>query len=259
MTNLEKYNQAFVEALEISEDQLTYSFELLPDVKFHDGTTLTSADVKYSYERLVKLTKMATLLENVEGYQELADGTADELSGVVIQDDTHFTITLTKPYAPFLSVLSTAYTAIYPHEACEAAGENWGMTTLYGTGPFKMDSYQTGVGVTLTRFDDYHGGAVKLDGVDYKFIEDVNTALYDERLREFFESVVFEGGNLGKFVTAVELVIVGYVQGNYGIASAFQNVARHSSRNNGNFVFVRSSAEYDGYILAHKKITSAKF
>ncbi len=164
---------------EISEDQLTYSFELLPDVKFHDGTTLTSADVKYSYERLVKLAKMATLLENVEGYQALADGTADELSGIVVQDDTHFTITLTKPYAPFLSVLSTAYTAIYPHEACEAAGENWGMSVLYGTGPFKMDSYQNGVGVTLTRFDDYHGGAVKLDGVDYKFIEDVNTQVLE--------------------------------------------------------------------------------
>ena len=45
------------------------------------------------------------------------------------------------------------------------------MTTLIGTGPFKMDSYQNGVGVTLSRFDDYHGGAVKLDGVSYKFID----------------------------------------------------------------------------------------
>ena len=31
-----------------------------------------------------------------------------------------------------------------------------------------MDSYQSGVGVVLSRFDDYHGGAVKLDGLDYK-------------------------------------------------------------------------------------------
>lgn len=53
------------------------------------------------------------------------------------------------------------------------------MTTLVGTGPFKMDSYQNGVGVTLSRFDDYHGGAVKLDGVSYKFIEDVNTQVLE--------------------------------------------------------------------------------
>ena len=163
----------------ISDDNMTYSFELLPDVKFHDGTTLKASDVKYSYERLIKMAKMATLLENVVGYDEMSNGEAEELSGVQVQDDTHFTITLKKPYAPFLSVLSTAYCAIYPQEACEAAGDSWGMTTLVGTGPFKMDSYQNGVGVTLSRFDDYHGGAVKLDGVSYKFIEDVNTQVLE--------------------------------------------------------------------------------
>lgn len=164
---------------EISEDQLTYSFELLPDVKFHNGETLKASDVKYSYERLIKMAKMATLLENVVGYDELSAGTAEELSGFQIQDDTHFTITLKKPYAPFLSVLSTAYTAIYPEAACEEAGDTWGMQVLYGTGPFKLDSYQTSVGAVLSRFDDYHGGATKLDGVDYKFIEDVNTQVLE--------------------------------------------------------------------------------
>lgn len=140
---------------------------------------MKASDVKYSYERLIKMAKMATLLENVQGYDELSAGTADELSGFQIQDDTHFTITLKKAYAPFLSVLSTAYTAIYPEQACEEAGNDWGMKTLYGTGPFKMDSYQSGVGVTLSRFEDYHDGPVKLDGVDYKFIEDVNTQVLE--------------------------------------------------------------------------------
>lgn len=164
---------------EISEDQLTYSFELLPDVKFHNGETLKASDVKYSFERLIKMAKMATLLENVEGYEALNDGTAEELSGVEVQDDTHFTVKLKKPYAPFLSVLSTAYCAVYPEEVCEAAGDTWGMQTLVGTGPFKLDSYQTSVGAVLSRFEDYHGGAVKLDGVDYKFIEDVNTQVME--------------------------------------------------------------------------------
>lgn len=72
---------------EVSEDGMTYSFELLPDVKFHNGETLKASDVKYSFERLVKLTKMATLMENVEGYKELADGAAEEMSGIQVQDD----------------------------------------------------------------------------------------------------------------------------------------------------------------------------
>ena len=49
---------------EVSEDGMTYSFELLPDVKFHNGETLKASDVKYSFERLVKLTKMATLIRS---------------------------------------------------------------------------------------------------------------------------------------------------------------------------------------------------
>jgi len=164
---------------EISEDGLTYSFELLPDVKFHNGEILKSSDVKYSYERLVKMTAMASLMQYVEGYKEFEEGSADEISGIQIQDDTHFTIKLTEPYSPFASVLSTAYCAIYPEQACEEAGDDWGFSTLIGTGPFKLDSYTTGVGIEISRFDDYHGDVAKIDGVSYKFIEDPNTQVLE--------------------------------------------------------------------------------
>ena len=39
-------------------------------------------------------------VSNVVGYDEMSAGTADELSGIEVQDDTHFTIQLKKPYAP---------------------------------------------------------------------------------------------------------------------------------------------------------------
>ena len=45
------------------------------------------------------------------------------------------------------------------------------MTELYGTGPFKLVSYQTGVGVELARNDDYYGDVAKLDGIKYTFID----------------------------------------------------------------------------------------
>ena len=163
----------------LSEDKLTYSFTLKEGVTFHNGAPLTSNDVKYSLERMVKKLKMASLLEKVEGYQDLFDGKADELSGIVVIDDTHFEIHMAEVYTPLLSALSTPYCAIYPAEACEAAGDNWGMTELYGTGPFKLVSYQTGVGVELVKNENYHGGEVKLDGINYTFIDDPNTGVLE--------------------------------------------------------------------------------
>ena len=163
----------------LSEDKLTYSFTLKEGVTFHNGAPLTSADVKYSLERMVKKLKMASLLEKVEGYEAFFNEEAEELTGIVVVDDTHFEIHMAEVYTPFLSALSTPYCAIYPAEACEAAGDNWGMTELYGTGPFKLVNYQTGVGVELAKNENYHGGEVKLDGIKYTFIDDANTGVLE--------------------------------------------------------------------------------
>jgi peptide/nickel transport system substrate-binding protein len=38
----------------VSPDQLTYTFKLRPNVKFHDGSTMTSTDIKATYDRLRK-------------------------------------------------------------------------------------------------------------------------------------------------------------------------------------------------------------
>lgn len=174
----------------VSEDGLTYTFELKDGVQFHDGTTLKASDVKYSFERLLKAGVMSQMIDKIVGAQEVIDGTADTLpeTGFSIQDDTHFTITLTEAYAPFEKTLATSYCAIVPEAAATAAdaeGDNWGRTTLVGTGPYKMDSYTSGQGIELSKFDSYHGEAAKNNGVTFKFMEDTNT-----------QEMEFEQGNI---------------------------------------------------------------
>lgn len=166
----------------ISEDGMTYSFELKDGVKFHNGETLKSSDVKYSFERLLKAGVMSQMIDCIAGAQDVIDGKADTLSGFVIKDDTHFDLKLANAYAPFEKTLATSYCVIVPEEACKAAdaeGDNWGRTTLIGTGPYKMDSYTSGQGITLSKFDEYHGEAAKNNGVDFKFIEDTNTQVME--------------------------------------------------------------------------------
>ena len=145
---------------ELSEDKLTYSFTLKDGVTFHNGETLTTDDVKYSLERMVSKYKMSSLLDKVVGYQEFFDEQTDEIAGIEIVDESHFKINMAEIYTPLLSALSTPYCAIYPKEACEEAGDEWGTSVLYGTGPFKLVSYDTGVGAELAKNENDHDGEV---------------------------------------------------------------------------------------------------
>ena len=163
----------------ISEDGLTYTFELKDGVKFHNGETLKTSDVKYSYTRMLQAQIMSTMIDCIEGADAVMEGTSEDLTGFKIIDDNKFEIKLTKPFAAFESALSTTYTCIYPEAACKEAGEDWGRTVLYGTGPYKMDSYTAGQGIELSKFDEYHGEAAKNAGVSFKFIEDMNTQVME--------------------------------------------------------------------------------
>lgn len=173
------YPKLIKEMPTVSEDGLTYSFELKDGVKFHNGETLKASDVKYSYERLITEGIMGALLDQVVGFDELNEGQADELTGFKVQDDTHFTITLKQPYAPFESALSAPYAVVFPEAACKEAGDEWGRTVLYGTGPFTMESYTAGQGIEMKRFEDYHGDKPSIDAISVKFMQDVNTQIME--------------------------------------------------------------------------------
>ena len=166
---------------EVSEDGTVYSFELKDDVFFTDGTQLTSEDVKYTFERMFRPetgAKSYSFFSMIKGATEMLDGNADSLEGFEIIDDQHFNITLEYPYAPFVKNIGTSYADIFPKEATEAAGENWGVgTNLIGTGPYVIKSNDDVSEVVLVKNENYHGGEVNLDEIDIIYYDDVNTKL----------------------------------------------------------------------------------
>ena len=68
-----------------SEDGLTYDFELRQGVKFHNGDPFTAADVKFTYETIMRpetKTPRKSFYDKIRGAKAMADGNASEIEGI---------------------------------------------------------------------------------------------------------------------------------------------------------------------------------
>ncbi|MGR3592531.1 MAG: ABC transporter substrate-binding protein [Limimaricola soesokkakensis] len=141
------------ESWEISEDSLTYTFKLKTDATFQDGSPVTAGDVVYSLRRILALNEGPSYL-----FKDLVTEEA-----VKALDDQTVEVTLSKVYAPFISV--TPLVLVVNQDAVEAEageGDAWGEQLLaeagYGAGPYTLQSWDRGAQMILSRYADYHGG-----------------------------------------------------------------------------------------------------
>lgn len=156
------------ESWEVSEDQLTYTFKLRPGVTFHDGSPLTSADVKFSIEEVVRPfhSRGKTYFSNVESIE-----TPDDLTVV---------FKLSAPVPFFLKAFQPGESPIFPqHGFTEeeiANGEIRSagiMTKPIGTGPFKLKEWSRGSYVILEKNQNYwKDGHPYLDQIVMRVIPD---------------------------------------------------------------------------------------
>jgi D-galactose transport system substrate-binding protein len=138
------------ESFEQSDDGLTYTFHLRPGVKFHNGKTMTSADVKYSFERV---KDPATGAVNFEVFNDVAS--------IETPDDMTVVIKMSQVNAPFLARLAeNGAGVVMPEGSGDIQGE-----TPTGCGPFKFVRREFGHEVELERFDDYWDGPAYLDKI----------------------------------------------------------------------------------------------
>ncbi len=152
------------ESWTISDDGTTYTFTLKGDVRFHNGTEVTAADFKYSWERALDPALHSpvalTYLGDIVGAKDVAEGVTGELSGVDVLDDKTIQVTIEAPYPYFLSklVYPTAY--VLDRSNVES-GENW-TDAPNGTGPFKMKVWNKDELLILERNEDWYGGTPAL-------------------------------------------------------------------------------------------------
>jgi peptide/nickel transport system substrate-binding protein len=145
----------------ISEDGLTYTFPLREGVTFHDGSSFSSADVVYTFDRLVEVGSPAL---NLLGDFEI---TAPDASTVVF--------TLPQPNADFLFGVASRWALIIKdgEDAPNVLTEDGSFENFNGTGPFILDSYALGASAAFVRNENYwREDEPKLDRVEFTYIDD---------------------------------------------------------------------------------------
>ncbi len=145
----------------VSSDGLSYVFNLRHGVKFHNGREMTSADVVYSFNRIMD--------------PKTGSPQASRFSQVASIDATgpyQVTFKLKEPFAPFLSNLTNLY--VVPKEVVEANGDL--QKVAVGTGPYELEKVVPDTYVLLKANPDYYRpGEPKLAELKFNVVPEAST------------------------------------------------------------------------------------
>lgn len=153
----EKLAPELAESWEVAGDGLSCTFKLRKDAKFHDGTPVTANDVKWSFDRAVKVGGFPTF--------QMSAGSLEKPEQFVIVDDHTFRIDYVRKDKLLLFNVAVVVPFIINSELAKknATPEDpWALTWLKnneaGGGAYKLDSWKPGTETILIRFDDWKSG-----------------------------------------------------------------------------------------------------
>jgi peptide/nickel transport system substrate-binding protein len=138
-----------------TDDDKTYTFKIRNEVKWHDGSPLTAADVAKSWQEIIAPDKGVSSAR--ESYFIMVDS-------VTAPDPTTVVFKLKFATSAFLPALADPFAYIYKKETLEK-DPHWYEKNIMGSGPFKFADYQIGQSIKGIRNPDYyHKGLPYLDG-----------------------------------------------------------------------------------------------
>jgi peptide/nickel transport system substrate-binding protein len=139
----------------------TYRCKLRAGLKFSNGDALTSEDVKFSFDRMLKITSDLGPVSLLSGLKKVETQGDQEVIFDLKASDATFPYKLATPAGAIVD--SQVYQADKPYEGLK----------LVGSGPYKLDSFTQGDKAVLSKNDNYHGNVVmKNSGVEIKFFDD---------------------------------------------------------------------------------------
>lgn len=166
----------------ISPDKKEYTFYLRNDIYFHSqsgqeptangGRQLKAQDVEYTFKRILsqEQNSQASFFWMIEGAKEYSMRQSEQIPGITVIDDLSIRFTLSRPFAPFISLLAMCNAFIVPKEDSE---------TIYrkpaGTGPFYFKRADENY-IELLSNPRYFRDAPKIEKIRFKFIADEQQA-----------------------------------------------------------------------------------
>jgi peptide/nickel transport system substrate-binding protein len=146
-------------------DPLTYVFHLHHGVKFHDGRTLTSRDVKWTFDSLIQGKIRSTKAAKYA-----------QVDRIEAADDYTVVFHLKEPFATLLWNLSDGSVGIVPYGSDDEISHQ-----PIGSGPFRFVSARQDQDLVLTRNDDYWGEKPHLQHVRFIVVPDTTTRALELR------------------------------------------------------------------------------
>src|SRR5881628_3376113 len=130
----------------ISPDGLTYTFKIRQGIRFHDGSPLTAADVKATYDKIVFPP---------EGVRSIRKPYYEAIASIEAPDPSTVVFRTKYASASLLGNLASPWNVIYPKKYLDK-DPNYFKNNIVGSGPFKFKSYTRGSTFEGERNPDYY-------------------------------------------------------------------------------------------------------
>jgi oligopeptide transport system substrate-binding protein len=171
------------ESWTVSDDGLTWTFRLRPNLAWSDGAPLTAEDFVYSFRRLM-LPQTGSLLSGtfffLKGGEAVFRGeAAPETLGVEAPDPRTVLIRLERPVPYFVQLLANLQVAPVPRHVIERHGRDWTRPeNMVSNGAYRIAERVPQSYIKLVRNPEYFAaGSVRVDEVYWYPTQDLGTSL----------------------------------------------------------------------------------